>query len=105
MLVILVGLAGSFLSIKILRDLEKSSPYECGFTPLIKSRIPFSIRFFIVTLIFLIFDVELVLIFPFIVRINTSWLICNTVVLLLFLFILIFGVIHEWNQGIFDWSI
>jgi NADH-ubiquinone oxidoreductase chain 3 len=95
LLVGLVGAAGSALSIKGLRDLETSSPYECGFTPILSARIPFSIRFFIVTLIFLIFDVELVLIFPFIVRINSSWLVCNRSILILFLFILIFGVIHE----------
>ena len=55
---------GSVLGIKLNLDLEKSRPFECGFTPKFSSRLPFSIRFFLITIIFLVFDVELILIFP-----------------------------------------
>jgi len=82
---------------------EKISPFECGFTPKYNSRLPFSIRFFLVSIIFLVFDVELVLIFPYILRLSNRIIILRIMLLLIFLSILILGLFHEWNQGSLDW--
>ena len=49
---------------KSIKEREKITPFECGFTPIKKSRTPFSLRFFIITLIFLIFDIEVSLVLP-----------------------------------------
>jgi len=64
---------GVFLRKKASLDRERLRPFECGFSPKLNARLPFSIRFFLIALIFLIFDVELVLLFPLIlslVRLN-----------------------------------
>lgn len=80
----------------------KLTSFECGFDPLRRSRDPFSLRFFLLALLFLIFDVELILLFPFIYR--TVVLSCKMTFLgklyaFLFLVLLLLGLIHELNEG------
>jgi NADH-ubiquinone oxidoreductase chain 3 len=60
------------LSTKTKRDREKASPFECGFDRNSSSRLPFSLRFFLITIIFLIFDVEIVILLPAIHRVNQA---------------------------------
>nr|AMH85610.1 NADH dehydrogenase subunit 3 [Pseudogriphoneura sp. ACMJ-2016] len=100
----IVMILASILSKKSLIDREKSSPFECGFDPKSSSRIPFSLRFFLITIIFLIFDVEIALILPMILIINFSnvlvWFLTSST----FIIILLIGLYHEWNQGMLNWS-
>nr|YP_009353577.1 NADH dehydrogenase subunit 3 [Ellobium chinense]AQX92064.1 NADH dehydrogenase subunit 3 [Ellobium chinense] len=82
---------------------EKMTPFECGFEPLSQMRSPFSTRFFILVVLFLIFDVEVALLFPvlsMIISLSTplvGW------ALMIFLSILLFGLFHEWAEGAIDW--
>lgn len=85
-------------------DREKSSPFECGFDPLRSSRIPFSLHFFLIAVIFLIFDVEIVLILPISIIIKYSILLEWIMSRLLFILILILGLYHEWIEGILEWA-
>nr|YP_010999326.1 NADH dehydrogenase subunit 3 [Cricotopus fuscus]WPM93172.1 NADH dehydrogenase subunit 3 [Cricotopus fuscus] len=94
----------SLLSKKSLNDREKTSPFECGFDPMNSSRLPFSIRFFLITIIFLIFDVEIALILPMIVILKISNIMWWTVTSIIFIVILLVGLVHEWNQGALNWS-
>nr|YP_009919084.1 NADH dehydrogenase subunit 3 [Simulium noelleri]QMP96677.1 NADH dehydrogenase subunit 3 [Simulium noelleri] len=94
----------SVLSKKAVIDREKSSPFECGFDPMNSARLPFSLRFFLIAIIFLIFDVEIALILPTIMIFHTSNLIWWTSTTLFFIFILLIGLYHEWNQGALNWS-
>ena len=100
-----VYLLGQILSIKVRSDREKIRPFECGFTPKLNARMPFSIRFFLLALVFLIFDVELVLIFPYLLVVISGNLVLRSGVLISFLIILLLGVFHEWNQGMLDWAL
>nr|YP_010031469.1 NADH dehydrogenase subunit 3 [Acroneuria carolinensis]QOV02860.1 NADH dehydrogenase subunit 3 [Acroneuria carolinensis] len=101
--VIVMSLA-TILSKKTIIDREKSSPFECGFDPKSSSRLPFSLRFFLIAVIFLIFDVEIALLLPLILILPlsnvTSWFMVGS----FFLVILLVGLYHEWNQGALDWA-
>nr|YP_010713163.1 NADH dehydrogenase subunit 3 [Thaumatomyia glabra]WDA94055.1 NADH dehydrogenase subunit 3 [Thaumatomyia glabra] len=99
-----VMMLASILSKKSIIDREKSSPFECGFDPKSSSRIPFSLHFFLITIIFLIFDVEIALILPMILIMNYSNLIVWTLTSTIFIIILLIGLYHEWNQGMLNWS-
>nr|YP_009750088.1 NADH dehydrogenase subunit 3 [Eudarcia gwangneungensis]QIJ46447.1 NADH dehydrogenase subunit 3 [Eudarcia gwangneungensis] len=93
-----------FLSKKSNMDREKCSPFECGFDPKSSARIPFSLHFFLITVIFLIFDVEIALIFPMISTFKFTNLIFWTFTSMIFLTILLLGIYHEWNQNMLNWT-
>nr|QZZ81766.1 NADH dehydrogenase subunit 3 [Clepsis pallidana] len=92
------------LSKKSFTDREKSSPFECGFDPKSSARIPFSLHFFLITVIFLIFDVEIALIFPMISTFLYVNMIIWTKISYFFMIILILGLYHEWNQNMLKWA-
>nr|YP_008757736.1 NADH dehydrogenase subunit 3 [Arborophila ardens]AGG10935.1 NADH dehydrogenase subunit 3 [Arborophila ardens]AIH00098.1 NADH dehydrogenase subunit 3 [Arborophila ardens]QLA48766.1 NADH dehydrogenase subunit 3 [Arborophila ardens]QLA48818.1 NADH dehydrogenase subunit 3 [Arborophila crudigularis] len=85
-------------------DMEKLSPYECGFDPLGSARLPFSIRFFLVAILFLLFDLEIALLLPLPWAIQlhspmTTLVWTTTIIALLTL-----GLIYEWTQGGLEWA-
>nr|QNV11589.1 NADH dehydrogenase subunit 3 [Limnophora tigrina] len=104
MISIIVMLLASILSKKTIVDREKSSPFECGFDPKSSSRLPFSLRFFLIAIIFLIFDVEITLLLPIILIMNYSNILMWTITSIIFILILLLGLYHEWNQGMLNWS-
>nr|AML26338.1 NADH dehydrogenase subunit 3 [Hydrophilidae sp. BMNH 1274338] len=100
----IVMMLASILSKKTYSDREKNSPFECGFDPKSNSRIPFSLQFFLIAVIFLIFDVEITLLIPFIMTMTMVKLNYFLITLFLFLLILLLGTYHEWNQGALNWA-
>nr|AIW64961.1 NADH dehydrogenase subunit 3 [Nyctemera arctata albofasciata] len=92
------------LSKKTFSDREKSSPFECGFDPMSSARIPFSLHFFLITVIFLIFDVEIALILPIIPLFKMVNFILWAKIIFFFILILIMGLYHEWNQNMLNWT-
>nr|QNH82860.1 NADH dehydrogenase subunit 3 [Suhpalacsa sp. XXL-2020] len=100
----IVMILASILSKKSFHDREKNSPFECGFDPKCSARMPFSLHFFLIAIIFLIFDVEIALILPIIVIMKFSNLMVWMTTSMFFLFILLLGLFHEWNQGALEWT-
>uniref|UniRef100_UPI003001F41C NADH dehydrogenase subunit 3 n=1 Tax=Choerodon azurio TaxID=193513 RepID=UPI003001F41C len=85
-------------------DHEKLSPYECGFDPLGSARLPFSLRFFLVAILFLLFDLEIALLLPLpwgdqLDSPLTTFIWASTVLALLTL-----GLVYEWIQGGLEWA-
>nr|QGQ61704.1 NADH dehydrogenase subunit 3 [Pseudolebinthus sp. 1 RN-2019] len=104
MLTIILMVLSLTLSKKTIIDREKNSPFECGFDPKSPARMPFSLRFFLIAVIFLIFDVEIALILPIIITMNFSNPMTWMITLTLFILILLLGLYHEWHQGALDWA-
>nr|WRW55938.1 NADH dehydrogenase subunit 3 [Pseudocuneopsis yemaoi] len=98
-------LLGLFLGASFYGGREKVSPFECGFDPMGSSRVPFSLRFFLLAVIFVVFDVEIVLLFPVVMMVGGSSMWVNSyLALLVFLVLLFGGVVHEWREGSLEWE-
>nr|APX39525.1 NADH dehydrogenase subunit 3 [Oulema melanopus] len=104
-IMLLLILVLNLISKKTFYDREKSSPFECGFDPKTSARLPFSLHFFLIAIIFLIFDVEITLLMPLIMIINFTNLMNYFYITIIFIFILLIGLFHEWNQGALNWTI
>nr|YP_010987682.1 NADH dehydrogenase subunit 3 [Platystethus arenarius]WON66114.1 NADH dehydrogenase subunit 3 [Platystethus arenarius] len=100
---LIVMFMSNIISKKTFMDREKNSPFECGFDPKNSARLPFSLHFFLIAIIFLIFDVELTLMIPFIYSIKLINLTYYLTLFVSFILILLLGLFHEWNQGALNW--
>nr|YP_010838221.1 NADH dehydrogenase subunit 3 [Sternocampsus coriaceus]WGF20848.1 NADH dehydrogenase subunit 3 [Sternocampsus coriaceus] len=101
---LIMMMMASILSKKPIIDREKSSPFECGFDPKSSARIPFSLQFFLIAVIFLIFDVEITLLLPLIISMKITNFLNFTLITSFFMFILLIGLYHEWKQGALNWA-
>lgn len=84
-------------------DLEKMSAYECGFDPFEDSLGRFDIKFYLVAILFLIFDLEIVFLFPWSIMLYKLGMFSFWVIFY-FLFVLVIGFIYEWRKGALDWN-
>ena len=107
-LIIALGLSTSFIVINFILapqkpDPEKLSAYECGFEPFEDSRMEFDVRFYLVAILFIIFDLEIAFLFPWAISLGNIGLLgfCSMMV---FLSILTVGFIYEWKKGALDWE-
>nr|UDN41957.1 NADH dehydrogenase subunit 3 [Sillago sp. 2 SS-2021] len=109
-IIVITGLLSAVLAIvsfwlpQMMPDHEKLSPYECGFDPLGSARLPFSLRFFLVAILFLLFDLEIALLLPLpwgdqLPSPVLTFLWASSVLILLTL-----GLIYEWLQGGLEWA-
>nr|YP_010872907.1 NADH dehydrogenase subunit 3 [Pheidole taipoana]WGV34106.1 NADH dehydrogenase subunit 3 [Pheidole taipoana] len=94
-----------FISKKSFKDQEKSSPFECGFDPISSNHLPFSIQFFLISLIFLIFDIELTLVIPLIILSSLKFNLMMVIYSIMFFFSLIFSLYLEYNENSIDWNL
>jgi len=84
-------------------DPEKLSAYECGFEPFSDSRMEFDIRFYLVAILFIIFDLEIAFLFPWAISLGNIGF-AGFISMMIFLFILTIGFIYEWKRGALDWD-
>nr|BBE36971.1 NADH dehydrogenase subunit 3 [Sillago parvisquamis] len=109
-IIVVTGLLSTILAIvsfwlpQMMPDHEKLSPYECGFDPLGSARLPFSLRFFLVAILFLLFDLEIALLLPLpwgdqLPSPVSTFFWASSVLVLLTL-----GLIYEWLQGGLEWA-
>nr|ADA69807.1 NADH dehydrogenase subunit 3 [Sphaeroma serratum] len=82
----------------------KLTPFECGFDPRGSGRVPFSLRFFLLGVVFLVFDVEIALLLPMTVS-EGALLGVWSVLAAVFLSALLAGTLHEWREGALDWEL
>ena len=82
---------------------EKVSPYECGFEAFEDSRMKFDIRYYLVAILFIIFDLEIAFLFPWAIVIHEIGL-TGLIAMAIFLTILIVGFIYEWKKGALEWD-
>lgn len=84
-------------------DSEKCSPYECGFEPFGDARIPFDLRYYLVAILFILFDLEVVFLVPWAVVFKEIGLI-GFISMMIFLAILLVGFVYEWKKGALEWD-
>nr|YP_010988069.1 NADH dehydrogenase subunit 3 [Buniapone amblyops]WON66602.1 NADH dehydrogenase subunit 3 [Buniapone amblyops] len=92
------------ISKKTFKNREKNSSFECGFDPLSNARIPFSIQFFLISLLFLIFDIEISLLIPLILM-PSFFNIFSIFSSIIFFMILIFSILIEYAENMLEWKI
>jgi len=85
------------------KDAEKLSPYECGFEAFEDSRIKFDVRYYLVAILFIIFDLEIAFLFPWAVSLDKVGLF-GLLAMGIFLAVLVIGFIYEWKKGALEWD-
>ena len=107
-LIIALGLSFVFIILNYLLspknpDPEKLSAYECGFEPFNDSRMEFDVRFYLVAILFIIFDLEIAFLFPWAITLGKIG-VFGFWSMMLFLLILTIGFIYEWKKGALEWE-
>ena len=107
-LFVAIGIGVAFIVVNFLcapskPDAEKLSPYECGFEPFNDSRMKFDVRFYLVSILFIIFDLEIAFLFPWAITLGQIgslgfWS------MMLFIGTLTVGFVYEWKKGALDWE-
>ena len=106
--IIALGLSFGFVVLNYLLspknpDPEKLSAYECGFDAFDDSRMEFDVRFYLVAILFIIFDLEIAFLFPWAISLGKIGIL-GFISMMIFLFILTIGFIYEWKKGALDWE-
>ena len=107
-LVLALGLSCAFVVVNFILspkkpDPEKLSAYECGFEPFEDSRMEFDVRFYLVAILFIIFDLEIAFLFPWAVVLDHIGL-EGYLAMAIFILILLVGFIYEWKKGALEWD-
>jgi NADH-quinone oxidoreductase subunit A len=97
------ALAAGFVLSERRPDSEKNSPYECGFEAFESARMKFDVRYYLVAILFIIFDLEIAFLFPWAVVLEDLGIV-GFVAMVIFLGILVVGFVYEWKKGALEWE-
>ena len=103
---LVLPLAGALLSRAVKShnpDSEKLSAYECGFDAFEDARTKFDVRYYLVAILFIIFDLEIAFLFPWAIALDQIGL-TGFVAMMIFLALLVVGFVYEWKKGALDWD-
>nr|QCG69829.1 NADH dehydrogenase subunit 3 [Andrena hunanensis] len=100
---ILIMTMNTLLTKMIHKNRKKMTPFECGFNPMTSPRLPFSIQFFLITLMFLIFDIEIILIIPILQLMKYKMLMSTKLTFSTLMLILIISLWMEWMFSYLEW--
>jgi NADH-quinone oxidoreductase subunit A len=108
MFILACGLAGALVVVSTLvgkhkRSREKDQPYECGIRPTGDAREPISVQFYMVALLFILFDIEAIFLYPW-ALVYSDLKVFGFVEMLLYIIILLAGYIYLWKKGALDWN-
>ncbi|HLB02551.1 MAG TPA: NADH-quinone oxidoreductase subunit A [Nitrospiria bacterium] len=82
---------------------EKSSPYECGSEPISDARMPFPVRYYIIAMLFVIFDVEIIFLYPWAVAFDKIGLF-GLIEMMIFISLFLAGYVYAWKKGALEWD-
>ena len=85
-------------------DQAKNSPYECGFEAFEDARMKFDVRYYLVAILFILFDLEIAFLFPWAVALQVRSAPAGFWAMMIFLAILVVGFVYEWKKGALDWE-
>nr|YP_010934959.1 NADH dehydrogenase subunit 3 [Bombus filchnerae]QTZ18840.1 NADH dehydrogenase subunit 3 [Bombus filchnerae]WKW52607.1 NADH dehydrogenase subunit 3 [Bombus filchnerae] len=103
LILFIIIILNKFLSMFKKLNFEKNLPYECGFNPITKINIPFSLPFYLISLTFLIFDIEIILLIPLILFLKTFNSLYLFMLIFFFFIMLIFSLFMEWSCNFLNW--
>ena len=103
MLLLVLGSGLGRLSVRERNDPAKLSPYECGFEAFEDSRMKFDVRYYLVAILFIVFDLEIAFLFPWAVALGKLGLF-GLGAMAIFLGVLVVGFIYEWKKGALEWD-
>jgi NADH-quinone oxidoreductase subunit A len=107
-LVVAAALGGALMALGFAfgrgrKDEEKLSPYECGFEPFEDTRMKFDVRYYLVAILFIIFDLEIAFLFPWAVALDSIGTL-GLLAMAVFLAVLVVGFVYEWKKGALEWD-
>nr|AWX92088.1 NADH dehydrogenase subunit 3 [Meghimatium bilineatum]UZH97787.1 NADH dehydrogenase subunit 3 [Meghimatium bilineatum] len=103
-LVLILGFVALSVAYKMPKKMNNTTAFECGFESISSSRLPFSLRFFLFIILFLVFDVETVILLPILSKSLIDMSFNLFFVLIAFLLILFLGLMYEWKAGTLEWK-
>ncbi|MEO5354515.1 MAG: NADH-quinone oxidoreductase subunit A [Magnetococcus sp. XQGC-1] len=108
LLLVATGIAAGALGVSYLvgprrPSAQKDSPYECGFAPFGRIRVQFDVRFYLISILFIVFDIESAFLFPWAVAFSHIGIV-GFVEMILFLLVLLVGYAYAWKKGALEWE-